>query len=79
MKPFRIVMYYPSWHKDAFNKVRYPLIDQINYAFAIPTEEGALRPLDNPDTARRLEAILVMSLKPPAAIIFISPSSPSDC
>ena len=54
MKPFRIVMYYPSWHKDAFNKVRYPLIDQINYAFAIHTEEGDLRPLDNPDTARRL-------------------------
>lgn len=51
---FKIVAYYAAWNPDEFSKVRYDKLTHINYAFAIPTEDGDIRPLENEDTAKRL-------------------------
>lgn len=56
MKNFRIVTYLAGWNEKGLEKLRYECLDQINYAFAIPTEEGDLLPLANPDLARRVIA-----------------------
>lgn len=54
MKDFRIVTYFASWKMDGMKKVRYDCLSQINYAFAIPTEDGEIRPLEHPEVAERL-------------------------
>lgn len=51
---FRVVGYYPDWEADKMDRIQYDVITHINYAFAIPKEDGTLRPLDNPDTAKKL-------------------------
>lgn len=53
---FRVVGYYPSWQPDATDKIRYDIVTHVVYAFAIPTEEGGLMPLDNPQTAETIIA-----------------------
>lgn len=47
---FKIVAYYPSWKPEEIKKIQYDKVTHINYAFAIPTSEGGLLPLDNEDT-----------------------------
>lgn len=54
MKDFRIVTYLAGWNEEGIKKLRYNCLDQINYAFAIPTEEGEIRPLDNPEFVRHV-------------------------
>lgn len=49
---FKVVGYYPSWKPD--KSVDFGVVTHVCYAFAIPTWEGTLRPLENPDTARTL-------------------------
>jgi GH18 family chitinase/chitodextrinase len=44
---FKVVGYYPSWQPDKINTIQYNNLTHINYAFAIPTSEGALLPLEN--------------------------------
>ena len=51
---FLIITYFAGWKEDGLKKLRYEYLDHINYAFAIPTEEGKLRPLDKPELARHL-------------------------
>lgn len=58
---FRIVAYYPSWTSGDFyknttisEKVQFDKITHLVYAFAIPTADGDLLPLDNEDTVREL-------------------------
>ena len=51
---FKVVGYYPSWVPDKIDNIQYDKLTHINYAFAIPTREGELRPLDNPDAARSI-------------------------
>lgn len=51
---FKVVGYYPSWKPGETAKPRYDVLTHINYAFAIPTAEGGLRPLENPDTAKTI-------------------------
>lgn len=48
---FKIVGYYPSWKPDRTNRIQYDILTHINYAFAIPTVDGGLLPLANPDLA----------------------------
>jgi GH18 family chitinase/chitodextrinase len=48
---FKIVGYYPSWKPDRTNRIQYDILTHINYAFAIPTADGGLLPLDNPSLA----------------------------
>lgn len=51
---FKVVGYYPSWEPDKINTIQYQNLTHINYAFAIPTSDGALLPLENPDAATQI-------------------------
>lgn len=51
---FKVVGYYPSWKPDKLSCVDFGIVTHLCYAFAIPTADGGLRDLDNPDTARAL-------------------------
>ena len=51
---FKVVGYYPSWKPDKLNAVDFGIVTHLCYAFAIPTADGGLRDLENPDTARTL-------------------------
>lgn len=51
---FKVVGYYPSWKPDELASVDFRIVTHICYAFAIPTAEGGLRNLENPETARAL-------------------------
>lgn len=58
---FRIVAYYPTWAAGSFykgtsisDKVQFDKVTHLVYAFAIPTAEGGLRPLENDSAAREL-------------------------
>lgn len=51
---FKVVGYYPSWKPGETEKPRYDVLTHINYAFAIPTAEGGLRPLEHPETTEAL-------------------------
>ena len=52
---FRVVAYYPSWRPSShLDKVDYDTVTHVIYAFAIPTAEGGLMPLENPETAKKL-------------------------
>lgn len=53
---FKVVGYYPCWVPDQLEKVDFSVLTHVNYAFAIPTAEGTLLPLRNPETARKLVA-----------------------
>ena len=48
---FRVVGYFPSWKPQAATSIRYDVLTHVIYAFAIPTAEGSLLPLENADTA----------------------------
>lgn len=52
----KVVAYYPSWKEgDAeLEKLRFDIVTHVNYAFAIPTAEGDLRPLENPKLAEKI-------------------------
>lgn len=56
LQAFKVVGYYPSWQPDKITRIRYDALTHINYAFAIPKEDGALRPLDNPQAASAIIA-----------------------
>lgn len=58
---FRVVAYYPSWASGSSykgtsisEKVQFDKITHLVYAFAIPTMQGGLLPLENESTAREL-------------------------
>lgn len=51
---FKVVGYYPSWKPDKLQAVDFSVVTHVCYAFAIPTAEGGLRDLENPETARTL-------------------------
>lgn len=58
---FRVVGYYPSWAGNSTyqgtsisDKVQFDKLTHLVYAFAIPTPEGSLRPLENENMAMEL-------------------------
>lgn len=51
---FRVVAYYPDWKGTQFDKLQYDVLTHIVYAFAIPNEDGSLKPLDHPELAKQL-------------------------
>lgn len=54
--PFKCVAYL-FCHSDAgLPKLRFDIVTHVNYAFAIPTADGHVRPLENPDLARAVAA-----------------------
>lgn len=54
IKNFKVVAYYPSWAVNGLSKLRFDTITHVNYAFAIPKSDGSLRPLENPELARKV-------------------------
>ena len=50
----KVVGYYPCWVPDALDKVDFSVLTHVNFAFVIPTEQGTLLPLRNPQIARQL-------------------------
>lgn len=53
---FKVVGYFPSWSGNKLDRIQFDIVTHINYAFAIPTPDGSLLPLENPDLARTLIA-----------------------
>lgn len=51
---FKVVGYYPSWKPDSLQSVDFGILTHVCYAFAIPTVDGSLLELENPDTAKAL-------------------------
>lgn len=51
---FKVVGYYPAWSHNRLNTVDFGVLTHVCYAFAIPTAEGELRGLENPETASEL-------------------------
>lgn len=51
---FKVVGYNPSWKPDKLRSADFGVVTHVCYAFAIPTEEGGLRDLENPDAAETL-------------------------
>lgn len=50
----KVVGYVPYWRSGYFSQIPYDQVTHLNYAFAIPTAEGGLRPLENAQAARQL-------------------------
>lgn len=50
----KLVGYFPSWKPGKADMIRYDLMSDVIYAFAIPTKEGNLRALDEPETAKTI-------------------------
>ncbi len=53
---FKVVGYYPGWEPDKLQFVDFSVLTHVCYAFAIPTADGGLRELENPETAKTLIA-----------------------
>ena len=53
VRNFRVTGYLPDWNHYE-GPLRYDCLDAIQYAFAIPTEEGDLLPLPDPEYAHRM-------------------------
>lgn len=51
---FKVVGYYPEWEPDKMDHINFDVITNIMYAFAIPTSEGELLPLENKAFAKKL-------------------------
>lgn len=51
---FKVVGYYPAWKPDKLSAIDFSVITHVCYAFAIPTADGGLLDLQNPDTARTI-------------------------
>lgn len=51
---FKVVGYYPSWEPTKIGTIQYNNLTHINYAFAIPTSDGTLLPLENASTATQI-------------------------
>lgn len=54
LSPAKVVGYYPDWKSYQPRKLQMDVLTHIAYAFAIPTPDGGLLPLENPETAVRL-------------------------
>ena len=58
-EPFKLIGYMPNWYdKSALNNVHLEKFTHINYAFAIPTEDGHVRDLPSKSFA---EALITMA------------------
>lgn len=50
--PFKCVAYLFCHSEGGLSKLRFDIVTHVNYAFAIPTPDGHVRPLENPELAR---------------------------
>ncbi len=54
MSKFETVAYFAAWKKEGIRRTKYEYLTQINYAFAIPTVDGEVLPLEYPEVVQRL-------------------------
>jgi GH18 family chitinase len=52
----KIVGFYPGWSGDCIDDLLLDQLTHINYAFAIPTIDGTLLPMDHPELIKKLIA-----------------------
>lgn len=50
--PFKCIAYIFCMSDDGLPKLRFDIVTHVNYAFAIPTRDGHILPLERPDHAR---------------------------
>lgn len=53
---FKVIAYYPSWKPNEIEKIQFDVVTHVIYAFAIPTKEASLKPLENSDMVKQLIA-----------------------
>lgn len=53
-KAFKVVGYYLGDKEPILDRIQFNVVTHIIYAFAIPKEDGTLRPFDYPETAKAL-------------------------
>lgn len=53
---FKCIVYIFSLSDTGLDKLRFDIVTHVNYAFAIPTKDGHVRPLDNPELAQAVIA-----------------------
>lgn len=53
---FKCVVYIFCQAEGGLSKLRFDIVTHVNYAFAIPTKEGHVLPLENPELARAVIA-----------------------
>lgn len=51
-QPFKCIAYIFCQSEEGLNKLRFDIVTHVNYAFAIPTKDGRVLPLENPELAR---------------------------
>lgn len=51
---FKVVGYFPEWKPSKEKEIQYDKLTHINYSFAIPTPDGTIKPLTEPDLAKRI-------------------------
>ena len=51
---FKVVGYYAGWEPNKTNRIQYDVVTHVNIAFAIPTSDGTLLPLENSSTIRNI-------------------------
>lgn len=51
-KNFKCIVYIFCMSDSGLSKLRFDIVTHVNYAFAIPTKDGHVLPLDNPGLAR---------------------------
>lgn len=54
--PFKCIVYIFCRSNAGLAKLRFDIVTHVNYAFAIPTKDGHVRPLENPDLVRAVIA-----------------------
>lgn len=53
-KKFKVIGYFPEWKPSKEKEIQYSKLTHINYSFAIPTEDGDIKPLVEPDLAKKI-------------------------
>jgi len=53
-KGFKVIGYYPDWEPDKLDRIDFDVVTHINYAFAIPTEDGDILPFENEELLKKL-------------------------
>lgn len=53
-KGFKVVGYYLADKEQKLDRIQYDVVTHVIYAFAIPKEDGTLRPFDYPESAKAL-------------------------
>jgi GH18 family chitinase len=51
---FKVIGYYPNWHGDMIDQIKWDKLTHINYAFLIPTNDAGILPLQDKAVVEKL-------------------------